>query len=285
LVFASCPSSITLVDNPGKIAPAGMNVGLSRAKGGVIILVSGHCEIAPDYVFRCVEILRTTGADCVGGPIVTIGETWIAQTIALAQSSIFGVGGVVFRSEGAKSGYVDTVAFGAYRREDFSRIGGFDEELVRNQDDEFNFRLIQAGGKIWLDPSIRSIYYSRANLRSLWKQYFEYGLYKVRVIQKRKAVPSWRHLVPAALVLALSAAFSLALVTLQPLWLFAIAGPYILANLTATLWTVRRDWRVFPLLPLAFLILHLAYGLGFLSGLWRWRKYGFRIQHVGLKYK
>jgi glycosyltransferase involved in cell wall biosynthesis len=261
----------SLIDNPGRIVPTALNAALAEAQGEVIIRVDGHCQIAPDYVQRCVEALERTGADCVGGPMVTVGETDVAEGIALAQSSFFGVGGVAFRTGSDRGRYVDTVAFGAYRREVFDRIGTFDEELVRNQDDEFNFRLTQAGGKIWLDPSIRSVYYSRASLPGLWRQYFEYGLYKVRLIQKRGAVPSWRHLVPVTFVLSLLASLLLALFTGQRRWALSVAGPYAAANLAASAWTARNRWRLFPFLPLAFATLHMAYGLGFLSGLWRWR--------------
>jgi succinoglycan biosynthesis protein ExoA len=264
-------SAIRILDNPARIVPTALNIGLEHAHGDVIIRVDGHCEIATDYVRRCVEVLGETDADCVGGPTVTVGETWVARAIALAQSSFFGVGGVAFRTGRIHPGYVDTLAFGAYRREVFEHIGGFDEELVRNQDDEFNFRLIQAGGKIWLDPSIRSVYYSRASLWGLWRQYFQYGLYKVRVIQKRGAVPSWRHLVPATFVVALLGSLLLTLMTRQSLWGLGVAGPYVLANLLASLWTSRRDWRTLPILALTFATIHLAYGLGFLWGLWRWR--------------
>ncbi|MBC7225266.1 MAG: hypothetical protein H5T59_13510 [Anaerolineae bacterium] len=178
---------------------------------------------------------------------------------------------MAYRVGRSTPGFVDTVPFGAFRREVFDRIGGFDEELVRNQDDEFNFRLAQAEGRIWLDPSIRSVYYSRASLAGLWRQYFQYGLYKVRVMQKRRGIPSWRHLVPPAFVLGLFGSGLLALATRQPRWALAVAGPYAVANLGASLWTARRDVRALPLLPLAFATLHLAYGLGFLWGLWRWR--------------
>ena len=263
---------VQLIDNPARIVPTALNIGLRHARGDIIIRVDGHCEISPDYLRRCVELLRETGADCVGGPMVTVGETGVARAIAIAQSSLFGVGGVTFRSGRKRPGYVDIVAFGAYRREVFDRIGGFDEELVRNQDDEFNFRLIQAGGKIWLDPSIRSVYYSRASLRGLWRQYFQYGVYKVRVIQKRGAVPSWRFLVPGAFVLGLLGSLLLALITGQPLWALSVAGPYAVANGLASLWIARRDWRTMPVLPLAFLTLHLAFGTGCLWGLWRWRR-------------
>ena len=262
---------VGLLDNPKRIAPTAMNIALDHADGDVIIRVDGHCEIAPDYVRRCIETLRRTDAECVGGALTTVGETTVARAIALAQSSVFGVGGVAFRTKPDKGCYVDTLAFGAYRRAVFKRLGGFDEELARNQDDEFNFRLTQAGGKIWLDPAIHAWYYSRAHFAKLWRQYYQYGFYKVRVIQKRRAVPSWRHLVPAAFVLGLVFTLILAVLTRQGWVALAVAGPYFVVNLAAALWTGRKALRALPLLVPAFLVLHLAYGLGFLAGLWRWR--------------
>jgi glycosyltransferase involved in cell wall biosynthesis len=262
--------SVRLLDNPACITPAAFNIGLRHARGEVIILVGGHCEIAPDYVRRCVEILERTGADCVGGPVVPVGESFTARAIALAQSSLFGVGSVPFRTRMNYAGYVDTVPFGAYRRQVFDRVGLFDEELVGGEDDEFNFRLKQSGGRIWLDPSIRSVYYTRRDLRGFWRQYFRYGFCKVRVIQKRRGIPSWRHLVPGAFVLGLGGSVLLALLTHQPLWALSVALPYAVANGVASLWAARRDWKVLPLLPAAFATLHLAYGLGFLWGLLWW---------------
>ncbi|MEM6325509.1 MAG: glycosyltransferase family 2 protein [Bacteroidota bacterium] len=263
--------TIRLIDNPARIVPTAMNRALAEAEGAVIVRVDGHAEIAPDYVRRSVEALEETGAACVGGVLRTVGETGVARAISRAQSSPFGVGGASFRTGVGAGSFVDTVAFGTYRREVFDRIGGFDEELIRNQDDELNFRLTQSGGKIWLDPSVRCVYFSRASLSKLWRQYYQYGLYKVRVMQKRGGLASWRHLVPAAFVLGLALSAVLALMTGQSLWLLAVAGPYTLANLGASLWTARGAWNTLPVLPVAFGILHLGYGLGFLAGLWRWR--------------
>jgi glycosyltransferase involved in cell wall biosynthesis len=264
---------VRMLDNPRRIVPTALNRALRQARGEVIVRVDGHCEIAPDYVRRCVQALQETGADCVGGALETVGQADVARGIALAQSSPFGVGGVAFRTGSEEGRYVDTLAFGAYRREVFERIGHFDEELVRNQDDEFNCRLTQAGGQIWLDPAIRSVYYSRAGLRGLWRQYFQYGLYKVRLMQKRGAVPARRHLVPGAFVLSLLGSLLLSLVTGRRRWSLAVAGPYVAANVAAGAWAARGRPRLLPVLPLAFATLHLAYGLGFLAGCWRWREY------------
>ena len=263
--------NVAVLDNPAGIVPVAMNIGLRAARGAIIVRVDGHCEIAPDYVRRCVMALQRTGADNVGGLQRAVSETPIGRAIALATSSPFGVGGARFHYD-ARPGWVDTVYLGAYRRDVFERIGGFDEELVRNQDDELNFRLTQAGGKIWLDPSIQSVYYSRPSLRKLWKQYFEYGFYKVRVMQKRGGVASWRHLVPGIFVLSLLLSGLLALLTRKPRWALAVAGPYALANGLASARTSIKDIGVFLVMPLTFLILHAAYGSGFVLGVIFWSK-------------
>jgi len=259
---------ITLLDNPGQIVPCAFNIGLRYAEGAIIVRVDGHCEIAPDYVSCCVATLATTGADNVGGLIRSVSHGVIGHAIAMATSSPFGVGNARFHYA-TQAGWADTVYLGAYRREVFERIGGFDEELGRNQGDEFNFRLTQHGGRIWLNPTIRSTYYSRTSLRKLWRQYFQYGFYKVRVIQKRNAVASWCHLIPATFVLSLVVSILLALISLLAL---SAAGSYALANTGASVWVSRRDPLHIPLIALVFLVLHVAYGLGFLRGFWHWSR-------------
>lgn len=259
--------SIILLDNPARTAPAALNLGLLHARGRVIIRVDGHCEIATDYVRQCVRFLANTNVACVGGPIKTLGENMVARGIALAMSSSFGVGNARFRIS-SKEEYVDTVAFGAYRREVFEQVGPFDEEMIRNQDDEFNFRLAQAGHKILMTPAIHSVYYSRASFRGLWKQYFEYGFWKVRVMQKRRGVPSWRSLVPPTFALALVGVLPAGILAGSPLWTVLFLGLYLGASLGTSLWIAfLRGLGYLPVLLLSFLILHLGYGCGFWVGL------------------
>lgn len=262
---------VVLLDNPACIVPTAFNIGLRHAHGAIIVRVDGHCEIAPDYVSRCVEALEQTGADNVGGLMQAVSDNRIGRAIALATSSPFGVGGARFHYA-TEPGWVDTVYLGAFRREVFERVGGFDEEMVRNQDDEFNFRLTQAGGKVWLDPTIRSTYYNRTSLRKLWRQYFQYGFYKVRVIQKRNAVASWRHLIPAMFILSLGVSVLLGLVRRRSLITYSVITPYALTNVGSSLWVARQSLLLTPLIALAFLVLHLSYGLGFLAGIWHWSR-------------
>lgn len=264
---------VRLVDNPGRIAPTGLNAALAQARGQVLVRVDGHCEIAPDYVSRCVAHLSGGEADGVGGPLETIGETPVAQVIALAMSSGFGVGGAAFRTRKGWTGLVDTVAFPAYTRAAADLAGPYDEELVRNQDDEYNYRLRERGARLLLAADVRARYFSRGTVKSLFRQYFQYGFWKVRVLQKHPRQMSLRQFIPpifsASLVMGgLAAPFS----AWARFGLVCIGAAYSIANLGASLLTGRGG--PFPqvlLLPIVYATLHVSYGFGFLAGLVHFR--------------
>lgn len=262
--------SVRLVNNKQRIFSTGFNEALKYAKGQVVVMLGGHSRISPTYLEQCVSYLIDTQADCVGGVINTHGDTPISESIALAMSTSFGVGGVAFRI--TKKNIVkeaDTVAFGTYRKEVFDKIGVLDISLVRNQDDEFNYRLRKMGGKIVLVSSIRVDYSSRGNLIKLWKQYFQYGYWKVRVMQKHPAQMHLRQFVPPAFVAFLLSGGILALlnVTIVKLWLIVLIS-YIFISLFVSMNISRHDgWCHFARLPLIFATLHISYGLGFLIGL------------------
>jgi glycosyltransferase involved in cell wall biosynthesis len=282
--IAAGDGRVRVADNPGRIVPTGLNRALEQAKGEIIVRVDGHCEIAPDYVSKCVGYLLSGQADGVGGPIETIGEDPVSRTIALAMSTPFGVGGSAFRTVKDKTMPVDTVAFPAYTRSALQMAGPFDEELVRNQDDEYNYRLRKLGGRVLLAGDIRSRYYSRGSLRSLWRQYFQYGFWKVRVMQKHTRQMKLRQFAPPLLVASLLAAGLLAPFSRWGRGLAAaVAGLYAAANLAASVLTARRaGWEHLPRLPLVFAGLQLGYGAGFLAGLVRFRKrWGDRATRVG----
>ncbi|HZW04013.1 MAG TPA: glycosyltransferase family 2 protein [Anaerolineaceae bacterium] len=265
---------VRLLDNPGRIVPVGLNIALTQAHGEIVVRVDGHCVIAPDYVRRCVEHLESDGVDGVGGAMETIGADIPSQAVALAMSSLFGVGGSAFRTVKNRRMLVETVPFPAYRMETIHRNGLFDEEMVRNQDDEYNYRLLKNGGRILLSPDIRSRYYSRSTLGKLWRQYFQYGYWKVRVLQKHPRQLRFRQFVPPVFVIGLVGSALLALLApagneLLSKWLFlGISGAYLAVNLAASIQVAAHNgWRYLLYLPLAFAILHVAYGSGFLVGL------------------
>ncbi len=259
---------IFVVDNPKQIAPTGLNRALEKACGEIIVRVDGHCEIEPEYVENCASLLESGKADGVGGPIETIGESIRARAIAIAMSSSFGVGGSAFRTIDDREMYTDTVAFPGYTRAIIDKAGPFNEELVRNQDDEYNFRIRKLGGRILLSPDIRSRYYSRSTFKRLWRQYYQYGYWKVRVMQLHPRQMSVRQFVPALFVVSLVLSTLLATFSIfGRAALFLIVSSYLLANLSAAAVTARTKLRLIPLLSLSFAILHLSYGLGFLVGL------------------
>jgi hypothetical protein len=198
-----------------------------------------------------------------------VGEDELSRTIAIAMSSVFGVGGVAFRTTSGWSGLVDTVAFPAFTRAAIELAGAFDEELVRNQDDEYNYRLRELGGRILLASDVRCRYFSRSSLRSLWRQYFQYGYWKVRVMQKHPAQMRPRQFAPPLFVAGLLFLGALAPFFAAARWLLAAAAAaYALGVLAATVSSASRGpGRSLALLPAAFAAMHFGYGLGFLKGL------------------
>jgi GT2 family glycosyltransferase len=199
-----------------------------------------------------------------------VGENAFGEAVALGTSHPFGVGGSRFHYA-TESMEVDSVYMGAWPRQVFERVGRFDEEMVRNQDDEFSYRLRAAGGRIWLDPNIRSTYHVRSSWRSLWRQYYQYGTWKVRVFQKVPGSAQIRHWAPPLFVLYVVGGL-LAALLLPGLRLAYLAGllVYLITNLVVSMRIAARTrWKHFLRLPIAFAILHLSYGLGFWAGMVR----------------
>jgi succinoglycan biosynthesis protein ExoA len=265
-----------LLHNPKVTQTAAWNLGIEESRGELIGIVSGHALLAPDYVSQVLDTHARTGADLVGGPMSAVGQNRTAEAVALATSTRFGMGGAKFHYANREE-FVDTVYMGVCRRSVYEKVGGFDEELVRDEDDELSYRIREHGGRIVCNPAIRSKYYNRASLGGLWKQYFQYGLWKVRVLQKHPKQMRPRQFVPPL--------FALSLFVVLGLWLLAswgwvalvvVGGSYVLANLAASVLTAaRKGWRHLPPLPVVYAILHLSYGLGFLAGLFKfWNRWG-----------
>tara|TARA_B100000674_G_C37866574_1_gene927406 strand:+ start:237 stop:1277 length:1041 start_codon:yes stop_codon:yes gene_type:complete len=263
-------NEILMIDNPEKIVSSGFNRALTLSKGDFIVRVDGHAELSPDFLKNSLDQFNFTNADCVGGPIKHISNNIIGKSISVAQRSKFGSGGASFRGLIKSGKYVNTLAFGVYKRDVFKKIGGYDIELVKNQDDEFNFRMIQNKLKIWLHPSIKSYYYNRVSILGLIKQYFQYGFYKIRVFQKRGGFTSIRHLIP--LLFFLTICFTVAIyfiykttflfITLITIYLFFS----IFFTIIETVF-LKQNKKFLFLLPICFLSMHLSYGAGSLFGL------------------
>jgi glycosyltransferase involved in cell wall biosynthesis len=267
--LAQTDQRVELLINEKQTTPFALNLGIRYARDcDVHIILGAHAEIATDYIRKCVEHLqRDHSIGCVGGILDNVNEDRTSEMIAKAMSSPFGVGSAHFRT-GAKSGFVDTVAFGAYRKEVFEKVGYFDEELVRNQDDEFNYRIAKAGFRIYLDPEIRARYFVRAAFGKLWRQYYQYGLWKVYVNKKHGAITTLRQLVPPGFVLFLFCT-PLALFSYLTLGLWMILwGLYFSAAIVATIIAKATLGELGGVL-ISFFILHFSYGLGYLTGICR----------------
>mgnify|MGYP000272676118 CR=1 FL=1 len=271
---------LLVIDNQGRIVSTGLNAAVRQARGLYVLRVDCHAEYEPDFIRCSIEVLEQTGADNVGGPVRTKSRTYIQSAIAAAYHSPFSCGGAKSPMDDYE-GYADTVQFGCWRTGRLKELGLFDESLVRNQDDELNLRTIRAGGKIWQSPKIRFWYYPRPRLGALFRQYFQYGFWKVAVIRKHKIPASWRHVIPgtfAAVNVFLLAAAAVAWVCQWPAAGMAVGaalaimdGCYLAVLLLASLTTARRSgWKLLPVLPVVFAIYHISYGIGFLAGLLYW---------------
>jgi len=265
--YASRYPFIHYLENTARTTPQALNLGLRIPGYDFAIILGAHAEMHPDYINACIRAFAIDPhIGCAGGVIENVHENEISEAIGKAMSSVFGVGNAHFRTNTA-SGYVDTVAFGAYRREVFEKCGYFDESLVRNQDDEFNYRILQSDFKIWLSPEIKCRYYVRASFAKLNRQYYQYGYWKVFVNKKHRAVTTLRQLVPAVWVAFLFSGFIPALFY-RPLIFLYIAGIllYLAASVYAALRLSRQPAGILRIIR-AFWILHFAYGRGYLTGI------------------
>jgi succinoglycan biosynthesis protein ExoA len=269
--LSEADSRVRMLDNPRQLVPTAMNIGLKAARGECFTRIDGHAEIPMDFIAKSIRCLYDhPDAWVAGGSIKTVADNYIGRAIASAMQSPIGVGNARFRL-GDYEGWVDTLAFGTHHKWVVDHLGGFDEELVRNQDDEFNLRIILAGGKIWMSKDIQSTYFSRGTLGKLWRQYFQYGFWRIRTLQKHKRPASLRQLVPLLFVLSL-VSLGLAGWLWKPFWfvLAVEAALYLLALTIGALNVGRKSgWRYTPVAPIIFAILHFAYGFGSLWGIVR----------------
>ncbi|NWF63525.1 MAG: glycosyltransferase family 2 protein [Chloroflexi bacterium] len=259
---------IRVVDNAARTIPSGVNQAIRESRGEIIIRLDAHSMPIPEYVERCVAAHQTGRGDNVGGAwdIQPGAETWIAKSISYAAAHPLGVGDALYRLQ-SKPGAVDTVPFGSFRRSLIEKIGALDETLLSNEDYEFNTRVRESGGVVWLDPSIRSIYFSRSTLRKLAEQYWRYGFWKFKMLKRYPHTLRWRQALPplfvsilvTLIVLSLGWPVARVLLGLQISAYFFILG---LAGLQLALKT-RKGFLIWGL-PLAIATMHISWGAGFL---------------------
>jgi succinoglycan biosynthesis protein ExoA len=259
---------VRVVDNARRSIPSALNCAIEASRGGIIIRLDAHSKPYPDYVANCVNAHEAGRGDNVGGvwEIQPGAQTWIAKSIAAAASHPLGVGDALYRHT-TRAAEVDTVPFGSFRRVLIDRVGNFDESLLTNEDYEFNARVRRAGGRIWLDPSIRSIYFARSTLLELARQYWRYGFWKWRMLRRYPKTLRWRQALPPLFVLSLIVLASVSI--FLPIVGYVLAGEmliYFSVLILAGLYAAfrRREPYLVIGLPLAISIMHLTWGGGFL---------------------
>ena len=260
---------LSVLDNPAGWVSPGLNICIAEARGDLIVRLDCHSRYPPEYLRRCAELAERTGAWNVGGRVEPEGETAMERAVACAMDSPFGGIGWTRMGNGGPV-EVDTVTFGAFRPLAFERAGCFDEELVRNQDDELNLRIREAGGRIVLDPTLAVRYRPRGSIARVWRQYFEYGLWKVPVMLKHRRVLTLRSMAPLGLLLSL-----IMLLPAAALWPPArglLAAEVVLYFMGAAVFAMRGvRSRGEPLLlaPRVFAVFptfHFGYGCGMARG-------------------
>ena len=265
--LAAVDPRIRVVDNPDRLQAPGLNRLVREARGEIVVRMDVHCEYAPDYVRRCVEVLERTGADNVGGAQRARAKTAFQRALCAALGSPLGVGGARYRSADAE-GPADTVFLGAFRRRVFETVGMWDPGAITNEDAELNQRLIDAGGQVYLSREIEVYYYPRDSFKTLAKQYWKYGVGRARTLLKHGRFLNVRPMIPFAMVVG-----GALLVAVPPLWPIAPAAfaAYALATGAEAVRVARplgaravlTAWRIFP-------VLHASHGAGFAAGLWRY---------------
>jgi succinoglycan biosynthesis protein ExoA len=259
---------VRMIDNPARVTPSGLNAAIAAARGDIICRIDGHCDVASDFVRQNVQLLEEhPEAWTVGGPIVHGATGLFGRAVAIAMSHPLGVGMATHRFPNFE-GYVETVQFPTFRRWVFERIGLFDTTLVRTEDDELNYRVMQAGGKMFVSPRVRYVYYVRDRVANLFRQYFQYSFWRIPVIRKHKKPTTLRQMVPLLFFLTLLALLIAGVWLRQPLVAVALPSAYLAAMLLLSLSVVpRHGWLIASLVPVAVVTMHVAYALGMAYGI------------------
>lgn len=262
---------IKLVNNHKKTVQHGLNIGISNAVGKYIVRMDAHSEYEKDYISKCIEYLEKTDATNVGGPMVAVGKTRLQKIIAAAYHSKFALGGGRNHDKNYQ-GYVDTVFLGAFRKQDILKLNLYDINLTKNEDDDLCYRMTKNNMKIYMIPEIKSKYYPRDNIKDLFAQYYDYGLWKIAVIKKHKKPARISHIVPALFVafLVLFGIFSVFSKIISSIF-YIIMSLYLILNIYFSFRKNKLNFYDKIVLIWVHFVLHVSYGLGFLVGIFKFR--------------
>jgi succinoglycan biosynthesis protein ExoA len=271
-------NNVRMIDNPRKITPAALNYGINNSKGEYICILGAHAEYDSYFIKSCYDILNNDPEImCSGGPIISKGKNNIAKAVALAMSSSIGVGNAKHRFPHYE-GFAEMACFPMFKKEIFDKIGLYDESLVKNQDDEFCFRLRLNGWKVFISHKAKSSYYVRDNLLSLFRQYYDYGKWRIPVLQKHKIPISYRQQVPALFFFTITLCLIVAIYLNNIFLGLLLPVTYLIALVGFSLLNIKKEGiNIVKYLPVVLFILHFSYAIGFSVGLLKWSINYFRV--------
>ncbi|NWF49558.1 MAG: glycosyltransferase family 2 protein [Ignavibacteriaceae bacterium] len=263
-------NSLRIIDNPQKITPVALNLGVKNASGELILILGAHSEFGEDFICNSLQLIRDhPEAVCIGGPLIHEGQNNFAKAVAISMTSMIGVGNAAHRFPDFE-GYAEMACFPLYRKEVFTKYGYFDERLIRNQDDEFAFRLTKNNEKIFLSNKVKAKYFVRDSVKKLFSQYFDYGYWKAAVLKIHKIPISFRHLVPAVFFSLIILLVIISFLINPKYWFIGILLPgiYLLSLVIYSLSSIKKSgFNVAKFLPISILIMHFSYACGFVSGI------------------
>ncbi len=272
-------TNIKILQNPKKYTPAGLNIGIRNASGKYVMIASGHATYSENYISACVEAIESNLCDVAGGLMETLPRAHNPKAIAISEvlKHPFGIGGAKYRTGVENNEYVDTVAYGIYKKEIFENIGLFDERLIRNQDIEFNLRLKRAGYRIMLVPQARSYYFARDTFKKLWENNYSNGFWVTYSSKYVKRAFRPRHLIPMFFVIYLFTLLILSLIPSIPTFVkLTYSVPFFFYTALITLFSAsigikHNSDEIFVNSLVAFVTLHISYGLGSIYGIFEKR--------------
>ena len=266
--YSRTNARINVIENVKITTPYALNLGIAYARGQFICIIGAHSKFATDYFANCIELLsKNPDVSCVGGPIISEGKNNFSKAAALAMSSSIGIGNAKHRIP-TYEGFAEMACFPMFRKEVFDNVGFYDESLIRNQDDEFFFRFRKSGEKVYLSHKLRSIYYVRNSPKDLFKQYYQYGFWRIAVLQKHKYPISFRQLVPSFFFFLIFFLIIISLISGNKLLGIILPSIYVFVLILYSLKILfKRNIFVAANFMLAVFILHSSYAAGFFAGL------------------
>jgi glycosyltransferase involved in cell wall biosynthesis len=276
--IAAQTRQVRIIDNGSQRTPCAMNKGIEAARGRYVAILGAHAEYAPDYLRTCLDLLREhPEVCCVGGPIQSVGRSPFGRAVASVMAHPVGVGNARHRHP-AYEGYAEGACYPVFRREVFDKVGLYDEALMRNQDDELNYRLAKHGEKVFISPRAQCRYFVRETPSGLFRQYFDYGYWRLAVLRKHKRPASLRQLIPPLFLSCMGTAAVLGLMLPGSSKLSAgvLPATYGATLLLVGAWEAKKfGWRIACLFPVAAGIMHTAYAIGFAAAIFKSRmRYG-----------